>query len=1006
MSEKEIPKVYEPQRIEDSIYKKWEESGFFNPDNLPGKRKEAFTISMPPPNATGILHIGHAEVITIQDLVIRYQRMKGKKVLWLPGTDHAAIATTTKVEKLIKEKEGKTRHDLGREEFLKRVKKFVADSQNTIRNQIRKMGSSCDWSRERYTMDEGLTKAVTEAFVRMYKDDLIYQGNRIVNWCPRCASTLADDEVEYREQKAKFYYIKYGPFVIATTRPETKLGDTAAAVNQNDARYKDYIGKEFDINLGKINIHIKVIADEGVDPKLGTGVVGVTPAHSAVDFEMAQKNNLPVIQVIGPDGKMTNKAGPYAGMLIEKCREVFVQDLRQSGLIEKIEEVDNNLSICYRCGHAIEPLISKQWFIAVNKPVKKFNGKTIKDRALEVVKNGDIEIIPERFKKVYYHWLKDLRDWCISRQIWFGHRIPVYYRKREIPNPKFQIPKVWDLKIYGEDIFNCIKNGTKTIETRAGRPKGTGKEWSEFKTGDVINFSLADEKTDQVIPSVLSVRKKIKKVEFFESIEDLFKIYKPGQDYPGKTIGQIKEWWKNHPPLYERLQKYGIWVFELADDSLEEEIYVGAEPPKGEGWEQDSDTLDTWFSSGLWTFSTLGWPKKTKDLETFHPTSLMETGYDILFFWVARMIIMSTYFREEVPFRQVYLHGLIRDERGRKMSKSLDNAIDPLDVVAKFGADAVRLSLLIGTTPGNDLSLSEAKIGGYRNFVNKLWNISRYILITDGKIRIIDKQPKPKTLADKWILAELNQLIDLTTKNLDKYNFSLVGEKVYEFTWSKLADWYVEVAKIEKDKDKILLYILQILLKLWHPFTPFVTEAIWKKLDSKELLIIQPWPEVKAKINEKPLKDFEIIKKIITAIRNLRAVSKIPPGQKLKAIIIAGRNQKLIIDQAEIIKGLARLSDLEVLAKGKKPAKSLSAIVSNLEIYLPVSGMINIDKEIDKLSQEARRIEEFIVHLEGKLKNQRFLDRAPKEIIEAEKEKLESNQKKLEKINQQLKTLK
>ncbi len=872
MKQPDITKIYEPKLVEDSIYKKWEESGFFNPDLLPGKRKKAFTISMPPPNATGVLHIGHAEFITIQDLVIRFQRMIGKKALWLPGTDHAAIATQTKVEKLIKTKEGKSRHDLGREEFLKRVKDYVKNSQHIIRSQLKKMGSSCDWSRERFTLDEGLTNAVQQAFILMYQDGLIYRGDRIVNWCPNCASTLADDEVEYKPQRGKFYYIKYGPFIVATTRPETKIGDTAVAVNPSDQRYKSYIGKKLDINLGKINIKVKVISDQSVDPDFGSGTVGVTPAHSFIDFEMANKNDLPIIQVIGQDGRMTENAGPYAGMPVAECRQRFVDDLDKAKLLEKIEEVDNNLSICYRCESVIEPLMSKQWFINVNKKTEKLENKTIRDRALEVIKNGEIEIIPQRFEKIYFHWLENLRDWCISRQIWYGHRIPAYYSKKK-----------------------NIKN--------------------------------------------------------------------------------------------------------------KEEIYVGITPPKGDKWVQDSDTLDTWFSSGLWTFSSLGWPERTKDLKTFHPTSLMETGYDILFFWVARMVIMSTYLMGEVPFRQVYLHGMVRDEKGRKMSKSLDNNINPLDVISKYGADATRLSLIVGNTPGNDLNISEAKIEGYRNFVNKLWNISRYILMNSEKARLSDKQPKPKTLADKWILAEFNNLVCFATENLEKYNFSAVGERIYEFTWSKFADWYVEISKVEKNKQEILFYILENLLKLWHPFTPFVTEEIWCKINKNDLLIVQKWPESKKFKDAKVIKDFELVKGVVTAIRNLRAESKIPPAQRLKAIIIS-KNAKLIKSESEIIKNLARLESLEVLAKGKKPSGSLSALLSGVEIFLPVSDTINIEKEVERLEKEALEINDFILHLKQKLENERFLERAPKEIIKGEKEKLQISKERLKKITQQLKTLK
>ncbi|MDX9893518.1 MAG: valine--tRNA ligase [Patescibacteria group bacterium] len=866
MTQQDIPKAYEPKKVEDSIYQRWEESGFFNPDKLPGQRQRAFTISMPPPNATGILHIGHAVMLAVQDLVIRFQRMNGKKALWLPGSDHAGIATQTKVEKLLKDKEGKSRHDLGRAEFLKRVDEFVAASRNTIKNQVKKMGSSCDWSRERFTLDEGLNQAVNHAFKQMFDDGLIYRGDRIVNWCPRCSSTLADDEVEYQNQQGKFYYIKYGPFVVATTRPETKIGDTAVAVNPNDQRYQQYLGQDLAINLGKINIKVKVIADESVDPEFGTGTVGVTPAHSLVDFAMAQKNNLPIIQVIGPDGKMTDQAGVYAGLTVEDCRSRFVKDLTDAGLIDKIEEIDNNLSICYRCGHVIEPLISKQWFIDVNKPVKKFNGQSIKQRALGVVTDGDIKIIPERFNKIYYHWLENLRDWCISRQIWYGHRIPVWYRG--------------------------------------------------------------------------------------------------------------------------------------------EEIYVGQAAPTGEGWQQDPDTLDTWFSSGLWTFSTLGWPQSSKDLKTFHPTSLMETAYDILFFWVARMIIMSTYLVEQIPFREVYLHGLIRDEQGRKMSKSLENIIDPLDTIAKYGADATRLSLVIGTAPGNDSNISEAKIEGYRNFVNKLWNISRYILMKVKSPKVVDRAPKAKTLADQWILAELHQLTDFVTKNLEQYNFSLAGEKIYEFTWSNLADWYVEITKSEDDKDEILLYILTQLLKLWHPFTPFVTEEIWQKLNAKELLMVQSWPQAKVKIAEKDvLSDFQLVKDIVTAIRNLRTESKLPPAQRLRAVIISPTKHQLISQQSVLIKNLARLEELVVLSKGTKPSESLSAILTQAEIYLPVSGMLDIVKETKRLEQEADRIAEFVTHLEQKLSNEHFVERAPKDIIANEKIKLVQNQERLAKIRQQLEGL-
>jgi len=814
-------------------------------------------------------------MLAIQDLVIRFQRMLGKKVLWLPGTDHAAIATQTVVEKIIAKK-GKTRYDLGRENFLKRVEEYVEDSKSTIRNQIRKMGSSCDWSRERFTMDKGLTTAVTEAFVQMYEDKLIYRGDRIVNWCPRCSSTLADDEVNYKTQKGKFYYIKYEPFVVATTRPETKIGDTALAVNPKDDRYKNRIGKEYDINLGKVNIHVKVIADRSVDSEYGSGAVGVTPAHSIIDYEMAQKNNLDIIQVIGPDGKMTDKAGVYAGMTVEECRKKFVEDLNEAGLIEKVEEFDNNLSVCYRCDHTVEPLISKQWFIDVNKPVDRFGGRSIKEESIRVIKDGSIKIIPDRFNKIYFHWMENLRDWCISRQIWYGHRIPVWY---------------------------CAECDSKK-------------------------------------PIVLR---------------------KQPECCPECSCHKLK---------------------------------------------QDPDTLDTWFSSGLWTFSTLGWPDKTKDLETYHSTSLMETAYDILFFWVARMIIMSNYLMKEVPFETVYLHGLVRTKDGVKMSKSKpETNIDPLDVIKEYGADSLRMSLLIGTAAGNDFKIYKEKIAGYRNFVNKLWNISRYVLMTVEKPKLIEKQPKPKSTADEWISQRLGAVSNQVTKGLEEYNFSFAGEVLRDFTWNDFADWYLEISKIEKNKDEMLLYILQILLKLWHPFMPFVTEEIWKNINN-ELLMIQKWPEVKVKTDKKIEKDFMLIREIITNLRNLRSEHRIEPAKKIKAVIFAKNRVKLIQEQVDVIKGLSRLSDIELLEKGKKPAHSASAIISGVEIYLPLEGLIDITKEQKRLDQEEENLTKYISALEKKLGSKGFIDKAPENIVQKEKDKLNEAKEKLEKLKHQISDIK
>jgi valyl-tRNA synthetase len=835
MNKKELPKAYIPASYEDNIYQLWEQSGFFNPDNL-SKKGKPFTISMPPPNATGILHLGHASTMAYEDLMIRYKRLQGYRTLWLPGTDHAAIATQTKVEKLLAE-EGTDRHKLGRVKFLARVKKYVAESQSVIRNQIRKMGASCDWSRERYTLDKDMSQAVNQAFIKMHKDGLIYRGNRIVNWCPRCASTLADDEVVYKEQQAKLYYIKYGPFIVATTRPETKLADTGVAVHPDDKRYKKYINKILDIDLAGHKIKVKVFADKEVDPKFGSGVVGVTPAHSATDFAFAQKHKLAVIKLISEDGKILDAGGKYKNLDILEARNKFIKDLEKSGQLDKVEDFPNNLSVCYRCDAAIEPLTSDQWFVAVDKKIPGRNN-TLKQLATQAVKSGEINILPDMFKKTYYHWMNNLHDWCISRQIWWGHRIPVWYK--------------------------------------------------------------------------------------------------------------------------------------------EDKIHVGLEAPEKTGWKQDPDTLDTWFSSALWTFSTLGWPAKTKDFKNFHPTQVMETGYDILFFWVARMILMTEYLLDDKPFETVYLHGMIRDKEGKKMSKSLGNGIDPIDMINKFGTDALRLSLVIGSSPGADLNLYEEKIAGYRNFVNKLWNISRFIFTNIDKIERVKTRPKPKTLADKWILAEFDNLVTTTTQDLDNYKFSQAGEKLYEFTWAKLADWYLEIAKLEKGKEKILLYILERLLILWHPFTPFITEVIWEEFDSKNLLLVDKWP-VANKPDNKAIKDFTELQNLVTKIRNLKADNKIPP----KDLPDCKLESKLFSKQElENISKLCRVNLVNDLAKAKK-------FVIN-----QTNGWINLAKAMNP--KQIADLEKYIKSLEAKLANKKFIKNAPPQVIEQNKQNLIEAKKKLD----------
>jgi valyl-tRNA synthetase len=874
----DMPKAYEPQGIEDALYKLWMESGFFNPDNLPEleARTEAFSIVLPPPNVTGTLHMGHATMLAIQDAMIRFARLRGKRTLWLPGTDHAAIATQSKVEKLIFEKEKKSRHDLGREEFLSRVNQFAQDSHDTIVNQVKKMGSSVDWSREAYTLDAERNRAVNEAFKRMYDDGLIYRGHRVINWDPIGQTTIADDEIVYKETTAKLYTFKYSkdfPISISTTRPETKVGDTAVAVHPTDARYQHLIGQTFDVDFAGTKLSIKIVGDESVDPAFGTGALGVTPAHSTIDFDIAKRHELPLTQVIGEDARMRPIAGELvAGMTTLEARQAVVEWLKQNGLLEAEEDTQQNISTAERTGGVIEPLPKLQWFIDVNKPFQK-NGRevTLKSLMQQAVRGGDIQIIPERFEKTYFHWIDNLRDWNISRQLWFGHRVPVWYRRS--------------------------------------------------------SGSLQD---------------------------------------PGVTKG------------------------------LEDEIVVGKQP-EGEGWVQDEDTLDTWFSSGLWTFSTLGWPDQTEDLKLYHPTSVLETGYDILFFWVARMILMSTYLMDEVPFKHVYLHGLVRDEQGRKMSKSLGNIIDPLDMITKYGADATRLSLVIGSTPGNDVKLSEDKIAGFRNFTNKLWNISRFIQMKTGGLKHVDGV-EPKTLADRWILGLFAEVSRKITQNHEAFDLSMAGETLREFSWSEFADWYLEIAKIEGDKDDILNYILERLLIMWHPFMPFVTEEIYKQY-GRGLVMVAEWPEFETKMQVEDVTVMSEFKDVVTTIRNLRAEYKIEPKQHIEVKIIGGQHLE---DHKAIIEGLTRstLSWTDV-----KPEQSVSAVVGSITIHVSLTGLVDVAKETERLKKDFETTKKYVTTVTQKLANTEFVANAPAAVVEAEKAKLAEAEGKLQALEEQLRVL-
>ncbi|MEK7613022.1 MAG: valine--tRNA ligase [Patescibacteria group bacterium] len=710
-------KPYDASATEAAIYKKWQDSGYFNPDNLPpidtaegkGERTETFSIVLPPPNVTGTLHLGHAAMLAVEDILVRYKRMRGFKTLWLPGTDHAAIATQSKVEKDIQKAEGKNRHDLGREEFLKRVTQFAKESHDTIVNQVRRMGASVDWSREAYTLDEPRRRAVFEAFKRMFDAGLIYRGHRIVNWDPKGQTVISDDETVYEEREAKLYTFKYSkdfPISIATTRPETKLGDTAVAVHPGDARYQGFVGQTFTAPFaGGTTLTIKIVADESVDPTFGTGALGVTPAHSHQDWEIAQKNDLPLVQVINEYARMTKAAGGLADKKVLEAREAVVAWLRAQGLLEKEDVIKQNIATAERTGGIIEPLPKLQWFIDVNQPVAARGNKSLKELMREAVASGSITITPDRFEKIYYHWIDNLRDWCISRQIWFGHQIPVWYRKDEKGN-----------------VLETLVNAAGPSSAKA--TEGT--------------------------------------------------------------------------------------------------------------WEQDPDTLDTWFSSGLWTFSTLGWPEETPDLKTFHPTSVLETGYDILFFWVARMILMSEFLLGEVPFKNVYLHGLVRDEKGRKMSKSLGNIIDPLVMTEKYGADAVRLSLIMGAAPGNDSKLSEDRIRGYKNFANKIWNITRFVLSQE---RVGEIKPELKD--------EFDALARDVTKDMEEYRIYMAAEKLYHYLWDRFAAQIIEESKGKPEYGETLYYILENSLKLLHPFMPFVTEEIWSSMPGKSgLLMIEEWPKI------------------------------------------------------------------------------------------------------------------------------------------------------------------
>ncbi len=872
---KELPKAYESQAYEDKIYKKWEDSGAFNPDTLSG---EPYSIMMPPPNVTGVLHLGHALENSLMDIMARFQRMNGKKVLLLPGTDHAALPTQAKVEKMLMEQGMKNpRQELGREKLVEKIREFAEQSRATILSQVKKMGTSCDWSRLAYTFDETRNIAVNDLFRQMYEDGLIYRGYRVVNWSTKGQSTCSDDEIEYIERPSVLYTFKYSkdfPITIATTRPETKLGDTAVAVHPSDERYQRYIGQTFTVDVGAAKpLEIKIIADENVDPKFGTGALGVTPAHSPVDFLMYEKqkaagNPIGMIQVIGTDGLMTKDAGSYAGLSVEDARAKFVAWLSEQGLLEKEpEKIVQNVGTSDRFKDVIEALPMTQWWLDVQKVIPS-RGKSLRDLMREALTTGldgnpeqKVDITPQRFTKLYLDRVDHLRDWCLSRQTWWGHRIPVWYRG--------------------------------------------------------------------------------------------------------------------------------------------EEMFVGNGMPEGEGWEQDPDTLDTWFSSGSWTFSTLGWPAQTEDLRSFHPTSWMQMGYEILYLWLMRMVLMSTYALKEIPFKDAYIHGMLRNEQGKKFSKSEANGIDPIEIINAYGCDALRFSVINGISPGNDSRFYTEKIEGARNLVNKIWNISRFMLTNIDAPSATAGTATASTLADQWILSRLDETIAAVTEHIATYNFSLACERLRDFTWDDLADWYLEIAKIEGNKSELLNYVLNTVLALWHPFLPFVTETIWEHMygDTVSPLILSHWPD---RNKTKPTPDFDTIRDMIVGIRSLRNEYGIEPGKKISITIVSSEKEALIKENEAIIRGLARLESIDYTKTFEKTASFAGLVISGVEIFMDVAQLVDTEKETVRLKKEIDSVAPYVVGLEKKLSNTEFVNGAPEIVVAKEQEKLREAKEKLEKLTAQL----
>ena len=879
---KELEKNYNPSEIEDRLYQKWLDKKYFHAEV--DRSKKPFTIVMPPPNITGKLHMGHALDNTMQDILIRFKRMQGYEALWVPGTDHASISTEVKVTNALKE-EGIDKHELGREGFLKKTWEWKKEYGGTITSQLRKIGSSCDWDRERFTMDEGCSKAVQTVFINLYNKGLIYKGSRIVNWCPVCNTSISDAEVEHEEQAGHFWHINYpvvgeeGRFVeIATTRPETLLGDSALAVNPKDDRYKDLIGKQ--VQLPLTDRTIPVIADEYVDMEFGTGVVKITPAHDPNDFEVGKRHNLPEINILNDDATINNLGGKYAGMDRYEARKAMVADLDELGLLVKVEDHVHNVGTHDRCKTTVEPMIKQQWFVKMDELIKP---------AVEGVKNGDIELMPASMDKTYFNWTDNIRDWCISRQLWWGHRIPAYYCK-----------DCGEMTVSAEKVCTCPKCGSTNVE-------------------------------------------------------------------------------------------------------------------------QDPDTLDTWFSSALWPFSTLGWPEKTEELDYFYPTDVLVTGYDIIFFWVIRMIFSGYEHMGKKPFGKVLFHGLVRDSQGRKMSKSLGNGIDPLEVIEKYGADALRYTLITGNAPGNDMRFYWERVEASRNFANKVWNASRFIMMNDpdNKIKTTDEQPDNLTAADKWILSKMNHLIAEVTENMEKYELGIAVAKLNDFIWEEFCDWYIEMVKprLYNDEDTTknaaiwtLKTVLIDALKLLHPYMPFITEEIFCNIqDDEESIMISSWPVYDEKFN---FPDEEVaiqtIKEAVRNIRNVRAQMNVAPSRKAKVYVVS--EDALIRDIFEngsvFFATLAYASEVAVQSdKSSIPDDAVSAVIPGAVLYIPFAELVDIDKEIERLKKEEGRLNGEIKRCEGMLGNEKFISKAPQAKIDEEKAKLEKYQQMLAQVRERLQAL-